>query len=240
VRYFANPSTQRVRDAMTAGLLDYIDTPAQGNVRLPGVTWCADNGCFGKGYPGDAAWLGWLAANAKDADSCRFATAPDVVGDAAATLERSAPWMPAMRALGYPVAFVAQNGLEHLDVPWDAFDVLFVGGCAECAEHGPTLDPIKTGRGAHQRFFCPACEVEIFDWKLGAAARALVADAKARGKWVHMGRVNSGKRLRYAEAIGCDSCDGTTLAGFADATLPDVLAWLREANGQGTLAGLAS
>ena len=42
------------------------------------------------------------------------------VGDAAATLTRSAPMLPRIRALGYPAALVAQDGLEHLAVPWDA------------------------------------------------------------------------------------------------------------------------
>jgi hypothetical protein len=196
VRYFANPSTQKVRDAMLAGLIDVIDTPKQGNVPVPGVAWCADNGCFGKGYPGDEAWFAWLQRNAYRAASCVFAVAPDVVGDAAATLERSAPWLPKIRALGYPAAFVAQDGLENLVTPWDDFDVLFIGGSTE--------------------------------WKLGGHVRALTAEAKDHGKYVHMGRVNSGRRFAYAQLIGCDSADGTTLAKFPDATLPDVLAWLRK------------
>ena len=51
--YFANPSTQPIRGAMAAGHLRAILTPKQGN-RLPGgVRWCADNGCFGKGWPGE-------------------------------------------------------------------------------------------------------------------------------------------------------------------------------------------
>ncbi len=48
-------------------------------------------------------------------------------------------------------------------------------------------------------------------WKLGAGARAVTTEAKSRGKWVHMGRVNSHRRLRYAANIGCDSADGTIL-----------------------------
>jgi hypothetical protein len=195
VEYFANPSTQRVRDAMTSGLLNMIDTPKQGNRRPAGVRWCADNGVFGKGYPGDAKWWAWLEASAVDAATCVFAVAPDVVADAAATLVRSAPWLARIRGLGYPVALAAQDGLEHLTVPWDEFDVLFIGGSTE--------------------------------WKLGAAARALVAEAKARGKHVHMGRVNSERRLRYALHIGCDSADGTYIAFGPDVNLPNVLAWLR-------------
>jgi len=181
---------------MRDGRLGYIDTPAQGNRRPDGVAWAADNGCFGKGYPGDEAWLDWLAG--MDPSGCLFATAPDVVGDAPATLARSAPMLPRIRALGYPAALVAQDGLEALTVPWDELDVLFIGGSTE--------------------------------WKLGPHARALTAEAKARGKRVHMGRVNSERRYRYAAAIGCDTADGTYLTFGPNANLPRLLAWVRTAD----------
>lgn len=195
MRYFGNPSTPRVREAMGAGLIDCIETPKQGNRPVDGALWCADNGCFGKGYPGDAEWFAWLEANAYRADSCVFAVAPDVVGDAAATLERSAPWLPRIRALGYPAALVAQDGLESRTVPWDAFDCLFIGG--------------TTG------------------WKLGRHARDLAGEARRRGKWVHMGRVNSERRFRYAQTIGCNSVDGTYLTYAPDINVHRVLSWTR-------------
>lgn len=49
------------------------------------------------------------------------------------------------------------------------------------------------------------------DFKLGMDVQRMVLEAKSRGKWVHMGRVNSLRRMRYAESIGCDSADGTVL-----------------------------
>lgn len=190
---------------MSAGLINMIATPKQGQAIPAGAAWCADNGCFGKGYPGDDAWFAWLESFAPEQrERCAFAVAPDVVGDAAATLARSLPWLPRIRALGYPAAFVAQNGLEDLQVPWDELDALFIGGDTA--------------------------------WKLGRHARALITEAKRRGKWVHMGRVNSARRLRYATATGCDSADGTYLTRGPDRNLPNVLAWLRQANGQGALA----
>lgn len=186
---------------MATGRLDMIATPKQGNALPPGVTWVADNGCFGKGYPGDDAWLAWLASySTEERSRCMFAVAPDVVGDAVATLARSRPWLARIRALGYPAAFVAQNGAEDMVLPWDEFDALFIGGDTA--------------------------------WKLGPHARALTAEAKRRGKWVHMGRVNSARRLRYADAIGCDSADGTFIAFGPDQNLPKVMGWLRGVNDQ--------
>jgi len=42
------------------------------------------------------------------------------------------------------------------------------------------------------------------EFKLGPEVEAIVAEAHARGLWVHMGRVNSLRRLAYAASIGCD------------------------------------
>ena len=47
------------------------------------------------------------------------------------------------------------------------------------------------------------------EWKLSRCAESVVFEAKHRCKVVHMGRVNSQKRLRYAYQLGCDSIDGT-------------------------------
>ena len=61
------------------------------------------------------------------------------------------------------------------------------------------------------------------DWKLGAATRALVREAKRRGLWVHMGRVNSLKRIAYTAEIGCDSIDGTGWMRWRNIRLPEAL-----------------
>lgn len=187
---------------MTAGLIGQIVTPAAGNAVLPGVDWCADNAVFADRYPGDDEYLDWLESR-PHADRCAFAVAPDVVCDAQATLNRSAPMLDRIREAGYPAALAAQNGLEHLTVPWSDFDVLFLGGDT--------------------------------DWKIGPHARALTADARAHGKRVHMGRVNSRRRLRIAAQMGCHSADGTYLAFGPDTNLPGLLSWLGELDLQGGL-----
>src|SRR4051812_1194794 len=113
--YLANPTGDvAVHDAMRAGELGFINTPAQGNALIPDVWWCADNGCFGKGYPGDARWLDWLEGLRPDSELCLFATAPDVVGKAEESLARSLPHLPAIRERGFKAALVGQDGMEGL------------------------------------------------------------------------------------------------------------------------------
>jgi hypothetical protein len=212
MRYFANPVNGLLQAAAADPNLGVIMTPRQGNRLLPDVPFCIDNNCgpgsdgqAGSGYPGDRAYLEFLShLSAQSRRRCVFATAPDVLGDPVATIERSARFVYRVRAwFGLPVALVAQDGLEYLDIPWNWFDVLFIGGSTE--------------------------------WKLGAGARELVREAKANGKLVHMGRVNSLRRLRYATAIGCDSADGTFLVFAPTANLSRLQGWLRDVNQQGTL-----
>ncbi len=53
-------------------------------------------------------------------------------------------------------------------------------------------------------------------WKLGMEAEAIVREARKQQKWIHMGRVNSLKRMTIAVHFGCDSVDGTYLAFAPD------------------------
>lgn len=202
--YFANPTSNPVaHEAMRNGTLGFIDTPGQGrrDVKVPGVKWCADNGCFNDARFDEERWWKFLEDNRHAVSDCIFATAPDVMGDHEATIRRSRPWFAKIRGLGYPVAFVAQDGANPTNIPWGEFDVLFVGG--------------TTG------------------FKLGETARQIILEAKRRGIWVHVGRVNSRKRyLAFASSMygegGCDSCDGTYLVFGPDINLPKLLSWVNE------------
>ena len=200
--YFANPSGATTRDLMLKQVIGFIDTPLQGNKRPDGVIWCADNGCFNDEKFNADKWFRWLQKNRRDAATCVFATAPDVYADAAATLERSRPWLAKIRALGYPAAYVAQDGQEHFEPPWNEFDALFVGGR-------------KTERRQDE-------------WKFSRHAQALVAEAKRRGKHVHYGRINSGLGWRHAEAAGAHSCDGTYIVFGPRTNLPKLLGWIAQ------------
>jgi len=138
------------------------------------MPWALDNGCY-TNYDSSAIvrMLRWF----RGLPGCKFAVVPDAIGDHDATLLLFRAWIGTYRALGYPPAFVLQNGVTLVDVPWDSVDAVFVGGST--------------------------------DFKYSDVVREITKEAKRRGKWVHMGRVNSARRIRYAQSIGCDSFDGS-------------------------------
>jgi hypothetical protein len=123
---------------------------------------------------------------------CLFATAPDVVGDAAATWERSRDVLPRLRSLGYRAALVLQNNIGSVD--WSSVDAVFVGG-----DDG---------------------------FKFSREATDIAQDARRRGVWTHMGRVNSWARWERCAEVGYDSADGTCVAFGPDANLPRVRSWI--------------
>lgn len=129
--------------------------------------------------------VGLARLETMDRSRCLFVTAPDAYPSAAESLRRGLSFAEEIRALGYPVAIVAQDGAEALSWPWDDIDCLFVGG--------------------EQR--TPGWQ----EWKESEAAARLVREAREAGKWVHMGRVNSLRRMYRAREMGCLSADGTYL-----------------------------
>jgi hypothetical protein len=204
--YLGNPSSREIRSAMSHGLLACMTTPAQGNPVPEQAFYACDNGRFGKGWPGHAAWFDWLCRTVftNGSHRCLWAVAPDVPLDARATLRTSRPWLASIRGLGIKAAFAAQDGCESPGLlPWGEFDALFLAGSTE--------------------------------WKTGRQAAALAREGHNRGIAVHMGRVNSRARLRKAEAMGCHSSDGTYLTYGPEMNLPRLLSWLDELNRQPAL-----
>lgn len=195
--YYANPSTEMIRDEMSAGRLGCITTPHQGNETFPDE-WdvIADNGCFSARWD-EHHWWSWLVDQPR---RFRFAVCPDVFHPDGsecheATVERWERYGLRMRIAGFTPAFVCQVGATPSNLPDDA-EVLFLGGTTE--------------------------------WKLGPEAWRICREWR-ESRWVHMGRVNSKRRLDTARAMGCHSVDGTYLTFGPDVNLPRLLSWLSEA-----------
>lgn len=151
-----------------------------------------DNGVFSKDGFHEAKWRKLVREVAASPDlkaKTRFVVAPDhlihlddgsVVGDAKGTnvmFPRYAQWI---HHIGLPVAYVAQNGLEDMldQIPWDQMDAIFVGGD----------DAWKEGRFPDT----PEGREASKNW------HRIWATARHKGIPIHVGRVNSARRLNLS------------------------------------------
>jgi hypothetical protein len=199
--------------------LGVLMVPGQGN-RVgwwPAGTYFA---CDNRAYKGlDAVlWLRFLAKLAKAGERPLWLACPDVVGDAAGTWRAYELWSPVMRDLGLPVALVLQDGVEGY------------------GHRGRLTREINEGRLA--AVFVGGSTA----WKEGPHPPDLCRQAKEAGLQVHVGRVNSARRVlhfaRRAHDLGyeIDTIDGGT-AIFGDANIPGMVRAIDRALGTGTLVG---
>lgn len=169
-----------------------------------GIPWAADNDCF-QGL--DPVAFSAMLDRIKGVADCRFVTVPDKVADAFETARMFEKWAPAVERRGLPVALVLQNGIERASMQrW-------------LARSWHRLDAVFVGGDD--------------DFKLGPIAAGLAQRAAADGKWVHWGRVNSLRRMRYCFGTGaCDSMDGSSWAKFRHTLLDKGLAWCAQVAGE--------
>ena len=73
------------------------------------------------------------------------------------------------------------------------------------------------------------------EWKFSDSVKQMSDIARERGKWLHLGRVNSQKRLRYAYSLKCDSVDGTGYSKYSKSELLPALQFIDELHSQGRL-----
>ena len=205
--YLGTPSGPDVRAAMSAGLIGCMTTPAQGNVIPDGAMYACDNGKFGKGWPGADAWYDWLER----------------------TVDRYSP-DHCLWAVAPDVPFDAAGTLAE-SLPWLARIRALGIPAAFAAQDG--CDQLGVPWDDFDVLFLAGST----EWKTGPVAEALAREAKARGKGVHMGRVNSRRRLQTAEWFGCDSADGTYLAFGPDKNLALLTGWLDELHHTPSLFG---
>lgn len=164
-----------------------------------GMPLALDNGCY-SGF--DERKFRKMLDDAKHSKcNILWIASPDVVGNARETNNLFEAWYD--KLTNFNIAYVGQDGAEDLDLPFDYFDCLFIGGTT--------------------------------DWKLSESARCLIHHAKHLGKVVHVGRVNSEKRLRYCYRLGVDTVDGSGYFRYKWWFLAQMLQFMDGLHRQGTL-----
>jgi hypothetical protein len=114
-----------------------------------------DNGAFSQFNR--RAFESLLERHKEHRDRCRFVAVPDVIdtidkiGSARRTLELFDYWFPLIGS--WPLALVAQDGQEHLPIPWEHIEAIFIGGSTEWKMSIHVRHIIKTakamGKWAH-------------------------------------------------------------------------------------------
>jgi hypothetical protein len=109
------------------------------------------------------------------------------------------------------------------------------------AIRGMRLRPAYVAQDGLHPSIMPDCEAVFIGgstaFKEGEQVRALCAYCKARGIWVHWGRVNGRRRYLMAKSAGADSVDGTGFSRFPDTNIPKIAEW--EASADMPLFGYA-
>ncbi len=166
----------------------------------PFACWAADNAC----YPPDESWspAKWLRM---------LGTIDDLDEETKAKcLYLLAPDMPCDH----------QKTVERFRKWLPALRVLGLP-VAFAIQDGATVDTVPWDE------FEVAFLAGSTEWKTGEEAYIMATEARRRGKWVHMGRVNSWERLDWASTIGCDSADGTFIKHGKPAMMVERIAvWL--------------
>ncbi|MFN7318045.1 MAG: hypothetical protein ACK5S6_00920 [bacterium] len=105
------------------------------------TTFAIDNGAFSKFNR--KAWESLLRRESEHRGNCLFVCCPDVVGSARRTNELFKVYCYLIRS-DWKVAYVAQDGSEDMDIPWDLCNCLFLGGRDPWKDSQAAQDIVKT------------------------------------------------------------------------------------------------
>jgi hypothetical protein len=189
-------------------LVGRLVSPRAGNRVQPGEVWAADNDAL-RAWD-ETRFLRMLNRLDRQgiASSCLFVAAPDVVR------------MTADGPIGDARATLRRFWDWWYEIAGRGFPIALVGqdGAEGLDLPWDALDAWFVGGSTA--------------WKLSAVAADLAAEAKQRGKWVHLGRCNTRRRLRIAHDMGCNSVDGTGWSRFPDKYLRRDLPFLASLRAQ--------
>ena len=147
----------------------------------PELAYMIDNGAWGC-FKREVEWdaAGFRRMVAQYGAGADMIVLPDIVEGGAESLARSVEWVPELKQTGTPLLLAVQDGM----IPDEVAEV--------CQEHG--LGIFVGGS--------TPWKLETVPW-WGWVSGQL-------GCWLHVARVNSVKRIRFIEAHGAHSFDGTS------------------------------
>ncbi len=158
--------------------------------QCPEARFAIDNGAFA-GFD-EHAFLGLLQREEASRRLCRFVVVPDVVAEAMRTIEMFDYWKNKLP--GWPLAFAAQDGQEHLPIPWRRIDAIFIGGSTrwKLSGHAAAIITVakQYGKWVHAGRVNTPARFEYFE-RLGADS----IDGTGLSRFSHM------RERIYAEAI---------------------------------------
>jgi hypothetical protein len=156
---------------------------AKGVLRSEGMPWALDNGAWTAYQRGEAFdERAFCVAVDRMGEGADFIVVPDIVAGGLRSLEYSLHWLDKLKGLGTPMVLAVQDGMAAADV------AQYMGA----------------GRDRVQGLFIGGTT----EYKL-ATLGEWVALAKAKRVMVHVGRVNTMKRIRYCVGMGANSFDGS-------------------------------
>lgn len=149
--------------------------------KRPDAFFAIDNGAFSRFNV--AAFSGLLQREYASRSLCRFVAVPDVVASARRTLEVFQNWR--YRLTAWPLALVAQDGQEDLEIPWPGLDAIFIGGSTGWKMSKHAADVIKAalamGKWVHVGRVNTPGRFEYFE-ELGA--HSIDGSGLARYSWM--------------------------------------------------------
>ena len=95
------------------------------------------------------------------------------------------------------------------------------------AQDGQTVETMPWGRGMGAVFIGGTTR-----FKLGNESVRILHAANQRNVWTHMGRVNTFRRIMFAQTLGVDSIDGSKFSRWSETYLPQTLDFMEHLDRQ--------
>ena len=185
IGYASNTGSSRNLEALRLAGWRILLTPDKPTPRA-GLRFAIDNGAW-PAYQNKTAFPSKLfgALVERNGGQADFVVIPDVVAGGAASMRFSRYWMPRLKGLRLPLLAI-QDGMTAAEVSE------FLGEYPQAGLFlgGSTEWKLRT----------------MYSW--GAVAAAL-------GRYYHVGRVNSAKRIRLVHEAGAHSFDGTAATRYS-------------------------